>query len=150
MLLKSLQAAGRTRGIGAHTDFGALTLLLQDEVGGLEVLHKPTGTWHAVTPVKGAYVCNIGDLMQRWTNDQYQSTMHRVISPLSNKDRYSCAFFNDGKLSQIIEALPGCVPAGEKAKYGPLRVEEHIVKRYQQSYGAGDTIIAAPAVGAAA
>jgi isopenicillin N synthase-like dioxygenase len=78
---------GRTRGVGAHTDFGALTLLLQDTVGGLEVLHKKTGIWHSVTPVEGAYVCNIGDLMQRWTNDRYQSTMHRVISPASHVDR---------------------------------------------------------------
>jgi hypothetical protein len=58
-------AAGRTRGVGAHTDFGALTLLLQDTVGGLEVLHKKTGTWHAVPPIEGAYVCNIGDLMRK-------------------------------------------------------------------------------------
>lgn len=55
----------RTRGVGAHTDFGALTLLLQDEVGGLEVLHKPTDTWHAVPPIKGAYVVNAGDLMRK-------------------------------------------------------------------------------------
>lgn len=75
--------AGRTRGVGAHTDFGALTLLLQDEgkqaffhqeihteitqppVGGLEVLHRGTSTWHAVVPIKGAYVVNIGDLMRK-------------------------------------------------------------------------------------
>lgn len=132
---------GRTRGVGAHTDFGALTLLLQDSVGGLEVLHKRTGTWHAVPPVEGAYVCNIGDLMQRWTNDRYQSTMHRVISPLSNMDRYSCAFFNDGALDVVIEALPGCVEEGESPVYAPLRVEEHIVERYVQSYGAGGTLI---------
>jgi len=134
-------AAGRTRGVGAHTDFGALTLLLQDTVGGLEVLHKPTGTWHAVAPVAGAYVVNIGDLMQRWTNDRYKSTMHRVISPLSEKDRYSCAFFNDGALDTMIECIPSCLQAGEKPAYGPLKVEDWIVKRYQQSYGAGGTEI---------
>lgn len=134
-------AAGRTRGVGAHTDFGALTLLLQDTVGGLEVLHKRTGTWHPVPPVDGAYVCNIGDLMQRWTNDRYKSTMHKVISPLTQTDRYSCAFFNDGALDMMVEPLPGCVAEGEKPKYEPLRVEEHIVKRYQQSYGAGGTYI---------
>jgi len=132
---------GRTRGVGAHTDFGALTLLLQDTVGGLEVLHKKTETWHSVTPVEGAYVCNIGDLMQRWTNDRYQSTMHRVISPASHVDRYSCAFFNDGALDMIIEALPSCIKEGEKPKYEPLRVEEHIKERYKQSYGAGGTVI---------
>ncbi|ORY10480.1 putative gibberellin 20 oxidase [Clohesyomyces aquaticus] len=126
-------AAGRTRGVGAHTDFGALTLLLQDTVGGLEVLHKRMGTWHAVPPVEGAYVCNIGDLMQCWTNNRYRSTMHRVISPLSQTDRYSCAFFNDGALDMMIEALPGCVPEGEKPAYEPLRVEKHIVERSSMS-----------------
>jgi len=134
-------ATGRTRGVGAHTDFGALTLLLQDDIGGLEVLHKPTGTWHSVIPIKEAYVVNIGDLMQRWTNDRYKSTMHRVISPLSGKDRYSCAFFNDGALDVVVECIPTCLKSGEKPKYGPLSVEEHAIKRYTQSYGAGGTVI---------
>jgi isopenicillin N synthase-like dioxygenase len=78
---------------------------------------------------------------ERWTNNRYRSTMHRVISPLSQKDRYSCAFFNDGALDMIIEALPGCVPEGQKPAYEPLKVEEHIVQRYKQSYGAGGTYI---------
>ncbi|KAI9371274.1 hypothetical protein BJX61DRAFT_543813 [Aspergillus egyptiacus] len=136
-------AAGTTRGVGAHTDFGALTLLLQDDVGGLEVLHKATNTWHHVKPIEGAYVCNIGDLMQRWTNDRYKSTMHRVISPLSGKDRYSCAFFNDGALDTIVECLPTCIEEGEKAHYEPIKVEQHIINRYQQSYGAAGTVLAA-------
>lgn len=54
----------RTRGVGAHTDFGALTLSLQDEVGGLAVPDKQTGSWHAVAPIKGAYVVKAGDLMR--------------------------------------------------------------------------------------
>ncbi|RFU25435.1 hypothetical protein B7463_g10903, partial [Scytalidium lignicola] len=132
---------GRTRGVGAHTDFSALTLLLQDEVGGLEVLHKPSGTWHAVPPMKGAYVVNIGDLMQRWTNDLFKSTMHRVISPLSQKDRYSCAFFNNGALDVIVECIPTCLKPGEVPKYGPLRVEDHVKSRSLQSYNAAGTEI---------
>lgn len=55
--------------------------------------------------------------------------------------RYSCAFFNDGALDMIIEALPSCMKEGEKPKYEPLRVEEHIKERYKQSYGAGGTVI---------
>ncbi|EXJ92800.1 hypothetical protein A1O3_01354 [Capronia epimyces CBS 606.96] len=136
-----VDAAGRTRGVGAHTDFGALTLLLQDEVGGLEVLHKPTGTWHNVPPIKGAYVCNIGDLMQIWTNNRYKSTMHRVISPLSGKDRYSCAFFNDGALDTVVECLPTCRVPGQRPVYEPLKVEAHLVQRYLQSYGAAGTVL---------
>lgn len=70
--------------------------------------------------------------------------MHRVISPLSDTDRYSCAFFNDGMLDKVVEVLPSCVPPGEKPKYGPLKVEDHAIRRYQQSYGAGGTVIDAP------
>lgn len=142
-----LAAAGTTRtgrGIGAHTDFGALTLLLQDEIGGLQVLHKPSNTWHPVTPIAGAYVINIGDLMQRWTNDRYLSTMHRVMSPASLKPRYSVAFFNDGALDTVIEAIPTCVPAGEAPKYGPLKVEDHLMRRYKQSYAIGGATIKTP------
>jgi isopenicillin N synthase-like dioxygenase len=98
-----------------------------------------------VTPIKGAYVCNIGDLMQRWSNNRYKSTMHRVISPASQTDRYSCAFFNDGALDVIVEALPGTVKAGEKPIYPPLKVEQHIVNRYVQSYGAAGTVLEAKA-----
>ncbi len=111
-------------------------------VGGLEVLHKPTGTWHQVTPIEGAYVINIGDLMQRWTNDRYLSTMHRVLSPTSDRARYSVAFFNDGALDMVIEAIPTCVPSGEQPKYGPLKVEDHLIKRYTQSYPGGGIVVA--------
>lgn len=138
------ETADRSRGIGAHTDFGALTLLLQDDIGGLEVLDKLTGIWHPVTPVEGAYVVNIGDLMQRWTNDRYRSTMHRVWSPVSTKPRYSCAFFNDGALDMVIEAIPTCVPAGEQPKYAPLKVQDHLLRRYRQSYSLGGADIIDP------
>ncbi|KAK9452158.1 uncharacterized protein V1518DRAFT_410504 [Limtongia smithiae] len=130
--------SGTARAIGAHTDFGALTLLKQDNVGGLEVLYKPTNTWHPVAPVEGAYVVNIGDLFQRWTNDVFKSTMHRVLSTPSGKHRYSAAFFNDGKLDQVIECIPTCVLPGESPKYTPVTVEEHIRMRYAGSYAAND------------
>jgi len=71
--------------------------------------------------------------------------MHRVISPASQTDRYSCAFFNDGALDVIVEALPGTVKAGELPIYPPLKVEQHIVNRYVQSYGAAGTVLEAKA-----
>jgi isopenicillin N synthase-like dioxygenase len=143
--------AAKSRGIGAHTDFGALTLLLQDDsmsflsyyfesaysqstVGGLEVFHRPTQTWHPVHPVKDAYVVNIGDMLSRWTNDKYMSTLHRVISPISDRDRYSIAFFNEGLLDQVIECIPTCLEAGESPKYEPVKVEDHLRRRYGNSY----------------
>jgi isopenicillin N synthase-like dioxygenase len=90
-----------------------MTLLLQDDVGGLQVLQRDTKTWHEVSFVPGAFVVNIGDMMERWTNNRYKSTMHRVMSNKSGKSRYSCAFFNDGKLDQIIECIPTCLKPGE-------------------------------------
>lgn len=83
--------------------------------------------------------------MQRWTNDRYLSTMHRVMSPVSEKPRYSVAFFNDGALDTIVEAIPTCVRAGEKPKYPPLKVEDHLMKRYNQSYSIGGAKIKTPA-----
>lgn len=79
--------------------------------------------------------------MQRWTNDRYRSTMHRVISPNSNKPRYSVAFFNDGALDTVVEAIPTCIAPGEKPKYGPLLVQDHLIKRYTQSYSLGGAVI---------
>ncbi|KAK0642060.1 putative gibberellin 20 oxidase [Cercophora newfieldiana] len=128
------EMAGKSRGIGAHTDFGALTLLLQDDIGGLEVFHRPSETWHPVHPVKDAYVVNIGDMTERWTNDKYTSTLHRVISPVSERERYSIAFFNEGLLDQVIECIPTCLGEGEKPKYEPIKVEDHLKKRYGNSY----------------
>ncbi|PSK59270.1 UPF0676 protein [Elsinoe australis] len=127
------EAASRSRGIGAHTDFGALTLLMQDEIGGLEVFHKPSGTWHPVQPVKDAFVVNIGDMMERWTNGRYSSTLHRVISPVSERNRYSVAFFNEGPLDQIIDCIPTCLAPGEKPKHEPVRVEDHLRTRWSCS-----------------
>ncbi|EXJ83330.1 hypothetical protein A1O1_06951 [Capronia coronata CBS 617.96] len=129
-----VDVTGRTRGAGAHTDFGALTLLLQDDVGGLEVLHRASDTWHPVTPVEGAYVMNIGDLLERWTNGHYKSTMHRVLSPLSLKDRYTCAYFNEGELDQVIECIPTCLAPGEKPLYPPIKVQDHLLSRWERAY----------------
>ena len=73
-----------------HTDAGALTLLSQDEVGGLEVCVN--SKWFPVEPVEGAMVINIGDIVQVWSNDLYQAPVHRVQAS-GNRDRYSLPFF---------------------------------------------------------
>jgi isopenicillin N synthase-like dioxygenase len=80
-------------------------------------------------------------MLERWSNDSYKSTMHRVISPLSQTDRYSCAFFNDRALDVVVETLPGTVEIGGRPIYPPIKVEKHIVERYVQSHGAGGTVI---------
>jgi isopenicillin N synthase-like dioxygenase len=82
----------REIGCGAHTDYGLVTLLLQDDVGGLQVLNKLSGEWIHVPPIEGALVVNLGDMMQRWTSNVFKSTIHRVVN-VANVDRFSCPFF---------------------------------------------------------
>ena len=71
---------------------------------------------------------------ERWTNNRYRSTMHRVISPLNDRDRYSSAFFNEGPLDHMIECIPTCLKPGEEPLYEPIKVVDHLMKRYSQSY----------------
>jgi len=76
-----------------HTDFGVLTILLQDSLGGLQVRHQ-NGEWIDVPPIEGSFICNIGDLLERWTNGKLKSTIQRVLDT-SGKDRLSIpVFFN--------------------------------------------------------
>jgi isopenicillin N synthase-like dioxygenase len=79
-------------GSGAHTDFGSITLLAQDDCGGLEV-ENAAGEWLRADPIPGTFVINLGDMIQRWTNDLYHSNMHRVLNNRSGRDRYSMALF---------------------------------------------------------
>lgn len=119
----------RQLGAGAHTDFGAITLLLQDTSGGLEVLDQNTGTWHAVAPNPDAYVVNIGDMLALWTNGIYKSTVHRVINK-SGGDRYSVPFFFDGNAEVKLKPFDGSEPVGGKV----LTVEDHMLERLGTSY----------------
>ncbi|KAI5848767.1 hypothetical protein DFP73DRAFT_342076 [Morchella snyderi] len=120
------------RGISAHTDFGFVTLLMQDDIGGLQVWDKGTDSWLDVTPIKGAYVVNLGDCMRRWTNDRYSSGLHQVINK-SGKDRYSIACFQAGNPDYLVKCLPGCV--GDKGeRYPPVTVHDYIKERYKDSY----------------
>ncbi|KAL3477103.1 hypothetical protein BJX99DRAFT_246419 [Aspergillus californicus] len=123
-----------SRGIGAHTDFGCVTLLLQDEVDGLQVLDKPSGQWIDVQPIPGAYVINLGNLMMRMANDRYKSNTHWVINK-SGRERYSIPFFFSGNPDYSCECLPNCCLEGEEPKYGPITVEEMITGSYRESYG---------------
>jgi isopenicillin N synthase-like dioxygenase len=87
------QGAGELFGVAPHTDYGCVTLLWQDDVGGLEVL-DPSGAWVAAPPIPGTLVVNIGDLLARWSNDRYRSTLHRVTNR-SGRERLSIATFYD-------------------------------------------------------
>ncbi|KAI1609304.1 hypothetical protein EDD37DRAFT_164711 [Exophiala viscosa] len=114
-------------GAGAHTDFGAITLLLQDGHSGLQVLNYDTKEWIDVTPTKGAYVVNIGDMLEVWVSGAYKSNLHRVINT-SGVDRYSIPFFWDGNPDCVIKPLDG-----KKGK--EFTVTEHMLSRYKATYG---------------
>ncbi|KAH8665885.1 hypothetical protein BGZ60DRAFT_540026 [Tricladium varicosporioides] len=126
----------RQLGAGAHTDFGAITLLLQDETGGLQVWDEnggKEGTWVDVEPNRDAYVVNVGDMLQMWTSGRYKSGLHRVVNR-GGKDRYSVPFFFDGNVECILNPLDGGeVVGGGKA----LSVEEHMRERFGTTYGRG-------------
>jgi isopenicillin N synthase-like dioxygenase len=120
------------KGCGAHTDFGAITLLAQDEVGGLEVWDGDNG-WMPAPPVPGAFVVNLGDLMARWTNDRYRSTLHRVINA-SGRERYSIPFFFTGRADYPVTCLEACLAPGETPKYPPTTAIGHLEEMYQRTY----------------
>jgi isopenicillin N synthase-like dioxygenase len=97
--------AGDLYGSAPHTDFGCLTLLVQDDVGGLQV-KTPAGNWVDVPKRDGTFVVNVGDMLNRMSNGRLLSTPHRVINR-SGRERYSCPFFYDPHVQTVIEPLPG-------------------------------------------
>ncbi len=128
---RAADASDRSFGAGTHTDWGALTLLCQDDAGSLEVLDRG-GRWIDVPPVDGSFVVNVGDLLALWTNDRYASTPHRVRGALG-KDRYSIACFFDLDPQAKIETLPTCVSADRPARYAPTTPGDHLTAKYRAS-----------------
>ena len=105
-------------GSAPHTDFGCLTLLAQDDIGGLQV-QSNTGEWIDVPRMEGSFVVNAGDMLHRWSNGLLRSTPHRVINT-SGLARYSCPFFYDPHVTANILPLPSCVSADNPARYEPV------------------------------
>jgi isopenicillin N synthase-like dioxygenase len=118
-------------GAGVHTDYGNLTLLATDDVGGLEVCARD-GEWIEAPVVPGAFIVNIGDCLMRWTNDIYVSTPHRVVNR-SARERYSIAFFYDPNPDAIVETIPSCVRQGERVRYPPILAADHLKRRLDAS-----------------
>ncbi|KAM6485394.1 Clavaminate synthase-like protein [Trichoderma sp. SZMC 28011] len=119
-------------GVGAHTDFGSVTILLQ-QLGtkGLEVWYPPTETWIPVPPKENTFVINIGDFVDRYTNGYYRSARHRVIT--TDKERYSVAFFFNGNMKLKAPVLDG--------SGGEVNLGDHIRQRAIATYGAAPTLI---------
>ncbi|MEV5901247.1 MULTISPECIES: isopenicillin N synthase family oxygenase [unclassified Streptomyces] len=96
---------GAGQGVGAHKDYGFLTLLLQDRVGGLQV-QRADGLFHDVPPLPGAFVVNLGELLEVATDGYLVATNHRVVSPPSAVERFSVPFFYNPRLDARVEPLP--------------------------------------------
>lgn len=131
---------------GEHSDYGSITLLFQDQRGGLQVM-TPSGKFIDATPIEGTVVVNAGDLLMRWSNDLIKSTKHRVVEPPVVVEgagealeeyypaRYSVAYFCNPDFECSIEALPGTWE-GEKGgkKYEGVNSGEYLVQRLSATY----------------
>jgi isopenicillin N synthase-like dioxygenase len=122
-------------GAGEHTDYGNLTLLATDDTGGLEVRTR-AGDWIAAPVLAGAFLCNIGDCLMRWTNDVYVSTPHRVVSR-RGRERYSIAFFLDPNPDTVVAVLATCRPAGQPERYPPVTAADFLRARLSPTYARG-------------
>jgi isopenicillin N synthase-like dioxygenase len=124
-------------GAGEHTDYGNITLLATDGVGGLEVKTR-NGGWIAAPVMLGAFIVNIGDCLMRWTNDIYVSTPHRVVNR-SGKERFSIAFFYDPNPDAKVEAIASCLPDSARAVYPPILAADYLKARLDATQFAAKT-----------
>jgi isopenicillin N synthase-like dioxygenase len=129
---KAPPKAGQLRA-GAHTDYGSLTILLPQEGSrGLEIAMR-AGGWFEAPAIPGAFIVNIGDLMQRWTNDRWVSTLHRVANPPEGQGerRQSMAFFHQPNWLAEIACLPQCLEPGEEPKYEPVLSGPYLMSKFR-------------------
>ncbi|GGI76929.1 isopenicillin N synthase family dioxygenase [Pseudarthrobacter scleromae] len=119
-------------GIGAHTDYGFLTILSQDAVGGLQVQNS-VGEWITAPSIEGAFVINIGDLVKTMTNGRYSSTVHRVVNT-SGASRFSVGFFIDLDYDAVVEVVPTCVDKDNPAETAPFTCGEYKYGRFVKVY----------------
>ena len=122
---------------GAHSDYGSLTILLPQKASrGLQI-ERPDGSWFDVPPIPGAFIINIGDLMQRWTNDRWVSTVHRVVNPANPEEamrrRQSFAFFHQPNWFAEIKCLDVCLELGEAPKYEPVLSGPYLMGKFKST-----------------
>jgi isopenicillin N synthase-like dioxygenase len=119
-------------GIGPHTDYGMCTLLLADQEPALQVYTKDA-EWRYIVPEEGALLVNLGDLMARWTNERWRSTLHRVTPVLASDEyprrRRSIPFFHEGNYDAYVECLPTCTSPENPPRYPPITGGEHVFEK---------------------
>lgn len=123
-------------GAGAHTDYGSITLLFQDAIGGLQLL-EDDGSWLDFEPIEGAAVLNTGDLMAHWSNNRYPSTVHRVLPRSGVADRQSIAFFVDPDSDVTVQCLPSCVSEKQPAEFTDTTAGAHIQRKIEATHKTG-------------
>ena len=120
-------------GAGAHTDYGLTTFLFQDSVGGLEICDQD-GNWQDVEPDKSVVLINSGDLLERWTNGKYRSTLHRVKPMIRGRDRFSIAFFVDPDSDTEVKVLDSFIGADSPRKFSDVKAGDYIRGRLEDSH----------------
>ncbi|GAB4858075.1 hypothetical protein Ancab_015977 [Ancistrocladus abbreviatus] len=123
-------------GASAHSDYGMITLLTTDGVPGLQVCrdkHRKPPVWENVIHIDGALIVNIGDMMERWTNCLFRSTLHRVMP--TGQERYSAAFFLDPNEDCVVKCLESCCSETSPPRFPPIRSGDYLQERYRLTYG---------------
>ena len=124
--------AGEDRfGVAPHTDFGVLTVLCQDEIGGLEI-RRLDGEWIAMPPIPGTLVVNVGDLLERWSNRRYRSTVHRVINR-SGRERLSLVLAYDPNFETLVDPRAFC-GEGETPHEAPITCGDYLLWRFAKAF----------------
>ena len=119
-------------GAAPHTDYGFITVLSQDNSGGLEV-RRADGTWLPARPIPGTWVVNVADMLSRWTNGRWQSTPHRVRN-LSGGDRYSMPYFFDMSMDSVVECVPTTIEASTPPHFPSVRYGDYLMERLDRNY----------------
>ena len=119
-------------GSAPHTDYGFITILAQDDAGGLQV-RNVAGEWIDAPYRPGTFVMNSADILHRWSNGRFISTPHRVINR-SGRTRYSNPFFFDPNIHAAIAPLPSCVSAARPAAYPPVVFGDYLMARLRKNY----------------
>lgn len=122
----------RQIGIGPHSDYECFTVLCTDATPSLQVLNS-AGEWIQAPPIPGTFVVNVGDLMARWTNGYFASTLHRAINT-SGRARYSIPFFYGTNADALIEVLPSCQSTDWPPAFEPIKASDYIRSRFNDTY----------------
>lgn len=119
-------------GTGAHSDYECFTILAQDQVGGLQVLNS-AGEWISAVPIPETFVVNVGDLMARWTNGVFTSTVHRAINT-AGRERFSIPYFFGPNYDTVIETLASCISPENPARFPTVTTGEYILGRFDETF----------------